>query len=169
VAPALAGATTVRHFTEKEMVAHAVVIVRGTVETVAARRHPSGLIVTDVTVRVARLLKASHSSERVTFVQLGGTLDGVTLNVPGRSEYRVGEEVLVFLERDEEDLVEVGVGAGKYSVIRGADGVARIERRLRGVSFVRYDGRRGEAVEPPASGPENLEDFEARLVAQVGG
>lgn len=168
VAPTIAGATTVRFHSEAEMVDRAAVVVRGTVETVQARLHPSGFIVTDVTVRVGRLLKATASRERVRFVQLGGTINGITLNVPGRSQYRAGEEVLVFLERDGDDLVELGVGAGKYSIIRGADGAALAERELGHSSFVRYQGERGSAVSPPRSGAEPLAQLEARLSARAG-
>jgi hypothetical protein len=163
--PGVALATTVRLQSERQMTAAAAAIARGTVLSVTPRRHSSGLVVTDVTLRVERLLKAAAPVSTLVFTQLGGTLDGKTLHVPGQSSFTVGEEVLVFLERGGDSLVEMGVGAGKYRVLREPGGAA-IERQLGRLAFAVVDGRKATRVQPPpVTGPEPLDVFEARIAA----
>jgi hypothetical protein len=155
-------ATTVRALSEPEMVRAAAAIVRGVVTEVRVRRNAKGVIVTDVVIRTEELLKAEASVPNVTLTQLGGTLDGVTLHLPGNNRYAVGEEVLVFLERNDEGFVELGVGAGKYRVSREARG-AWVERELGAIGFVHVDGQRAEVVPPPPSRREPLADLVARI------
>ncbi len=165
-APMAVLATTVRLLSEPDMVAQSAVIVRGTVTGVATRLDHLGIIVTDVTVEVARLIKSDQSAERLTFTQLGGTVGERTLVVSGTSRYTPGEEVVVFLEHADRGLVELGVGAAKYSVARDAAG-AMVRRELGGVGFVRMEGIRGVPTEPPLTTPEPLTTFEARLAGYV--
>jgi hypothetical protein len=166
-APLPARAATVRLLSEKEMTHLAASIVRGTVISSVSRLHPSGLIVTDVTLQVERFLKTDAPAATVEFTQLGGNLQGKRLNVPGTSTYQPGDEVLVFLERTPASLVELGVGAGKYRVDR-AQGLPRIERQLGGAAFAVVAGRESRATPPPATtGPEPLDRFEARIASYL--
>lgn len=165
--PGVAAATTVRLQSERQMTAAAAAIVRGIVTSVTPRRHASGLVVTDVVLEVERFLKAAAPVTTLTFTQLGGTLDGRTLHVSGTSSFTVGEEVVVFLERGGDSLVEMGVGAGKYSILRER-GTASVERRLGRAAFAIVDGRKAVGVPPPPpTGPEPLAVFEARIGAYL--
>ncbi|MBI5509080.1 MAG: hypothetical protein HY903_10025 [Deltaproteobacteria bacterium] len=166
-AGAPAAATTVRSYTEREMTAAAVSIVRGKVVEVRSRLHPSGLIVTDVSIRVERLLKADVLSEVVVFTQLGGVLHERRLTVPGTSVYAVGDAVLLFLEQGGEGLVELGVGAGKYQIYE-AGGQTLVRRQLAGVAFAAVTkGPTTRALPPPVT-PEPLALFEARIASYLG-
>lgn len=161
----VAQATTVRLQSERQMAAGAAAIVRGTVVSVVPRRHPSGLVVTDVALRVDKLLKGSAADATLVFTQLGGTLDGRTLQVAGQSPFAVADEVLVFLEQGGESLVEMGIGAGTYRITR-QHGEVLVERRLGRVAFAAVEGGRAVVAPPPrASGPEPLAHFEARIAA----
>ena len=166
-APLTARAATARLMSEKQMVKAAVVIARGTVLSAVPRRHPSGLIVTDVTLKVDRLLKAGDQGSTVRFTELGGTLDGKTLQVPGASSFTPGEDVVVFLEQGGESLVELGVGAGKYRVFREGSRTL-VERQVGQVFFAPVeDPKAVTAPRPNVTGPEPLEVFEERIAAEA--
>jgi hypothetical protein len=166
-APLETQAATARLLSEKQMTIVAASIVRGTVISSIPRRHSTGLIVTDVTLKVERLLKTDRPAASVQFTQLGGALGGKRLHVPGTSVYQVGEEVLVFLERGGGSLVELGVGAGKFRVLH-QDGRALVERQLASLAFAVVDGRQSRVSPPPAAtGPEPLDLFEARIASYL--
>ena len=95
-------------------------IVRGAVTETTTRWH-KGLIVTDVTLKVSRSFKGAQQSI-VVVTQPGGSLDGQTLRVPGAPSWRVGREVIVFLEHRGGLWVEVALGSSAWSI--DADGIA---------------------------------------------
>ncbi len=165
--PLAALGSAVRFYSEADMSRAAAVIARGQVAQVQVRRHPSGMIVTDVTVAIARGLKGLKTGETLTFTLLGGTLNGATVHVAGTSRYQVGEEVLVFLEQGGDGLVEMGIGAGKYQVVRKGRG-ARVTRVWGGAQAMQADVNGvAQPILPPASIDEPLDDFEMRILAQV--
>jgi hypothetical protein len=105
------------------------------------RRHVDGkLIVTDVSLQVQDVLKGSHKAGEIARATvLGGTLDGVALQVPGEASFAIGQRVLVFLQRAprSKDLRVVGMSqgvlplreeAGTTMVIPGAGGAALVDR-----------------------------------------
>tara|TARA_B100000959_G_scaffold264598_1_gene305244 strand:- start:135 stop:677 length:543 start_codon:yes stop_codon:yes gene_type:complete len=160
--PALA--TTVKWMSEEEMVRGAAAIIRGHVTGIETR-YENKLIVRDVEIKVERWLKGTHKqSPSLTFMLLGGTLDGRTLHVPGNSEYEVGEELLIFLEYDGAQLVEMGVGAGKYKIER-LGGTATVIRTLGHHSFVQTSlAGQFKTVLPQPMKPEDLSAFETRIL-----
>jgi hypothetical protein len=106
-----------------------------------ARRHADGkMIVTDVSLRVQSVLKGAHKpGDTARATVLGGTLDGVALQVPGEASFASGERVLVFLERAKrsQDLRVVGMAQGALAlreqggatmVMPGGSGAALVER-----------------------------------------
>jgi len=164
-------ATTVAHRSESEMVKYASAIVRAKVLSVQPRRHGENLIVTDVVMEVLGVLKAGRDFKRDTrlfrMVQLGGTLGDRTLFVPGTSPYESGEEVVIFMEMGGGDLVEMGVGSGKFIVERSGD-VATITRAWSGVAMAVVSGpRAGPLVKVPEPKRERLVDFEKRILTHL--
>ena len=157
-------ATTVKWMSEEEMMRGAAAVVRGKVVRIDTR-YDNKLIVRDVEIQVDRWLKGKHKqSPTLTFLLLGGTLDGRTLNLPGNSTYDMGEEVLLFLEYDGSTLVEMGVGAGKYAIHRSG-GQAEIVRELGHHSFVQTSvAGQFKTFMPKPVEPENLADFEKRML-----
>ncbi len=104
----------------------------------------------------------------MTLTHLGGTADGRTLHISGNNPYVAGEEVLVFLEAGGGGLVEMGVGAGKYDILR-SDGQTLAKRQVGNVAFARVVGQKATlGAPPPASGVEPLADLEARIALLVG-
>ena len=93
----------------------------------------------------------------------GGRLRGRTEWVYGSPEYRVGEEVLVFLTQSADGTLRTtGMSMGKFSVELDHDGVVNAVRHL-GEGAALWDLQRNELVADPA--PESY-DFEA-LVNRV--
>ncbi len=93
-------------------------------------------ILTGVRVQVSDCYKGkSTRGATVSLVQLGGTLDGLTMDYSGRPAFRVGESIVVFARPNQRnDLLVVGLKQGKLAV-RGNEAV----RELSGVSFVDAD------------------------------
>ena len=84
-------------------------------------------VVTTTELEVVRTLKGSASPSTVTLTELGGTAgegtQRITQTIHGMPTWRVGEEVVVFLERtDTGRLVVSSLSRGKYTVERRADG-----------------------------------------------
>jgi len=88
----------------------------------------------------------------VSLLQLGGTVDGVRTTVDGAVQWRVGEEVLLFLEPYTKGTYQVtGLSQGKFRIERDATtGAAFVSRpALEGVKLVSAQGSalRGAAIE----------------------
>ena len=93
-------------------------------------------ILTGVRVQVSDCYKGkSTRGATVSLVQLGGTLDGLTMDYSGRPTFRVGENLVVFARPNQRnELLVVGLKQGKLAV-RNNEAV----RELNGVSFVDAD------------------------------
>jgi len=68
--------------------------------------------------------------------ELGGAIGDEMLYVGGRVEYRVGEEVLVCLERGRQGLRSVAMGFSKFDVRRTTPGDAALTRNVRDTMIV---------------------------------
>jgi len=90
-------------------------------------------VVTTTELHVVRTLKGAESPSEVTLTSLGGTAgegaQRITQTIHGMPIWRVGEEVVVFLERtDTGRLVVSSLSRGKYTVERRADGQVLVSR-----------------------------------------
>ena len=109
-----AAATTYAEIMDLEqLTAASSVIVTGTVKSKTAFRR-DGLIWTRVTLDVDDSLLGTDSRE-VRVDVIGGTIDGVSLTVPGTPRFSEGGEVLVFLDGSQ----LVGFGQGAFAVGEG--------------------------------------------------
>ena len=167
--PSLAVSTVVRWLTEQEMVAIANVVVRGYVNNVDTEKR-DGLIFRRVYLEVLRGYKADEKlGPTFELSVLGGTFREETLNIPGSSEFRIGEEVIVFAEAAGGYFVELGIGLGKYRVERGS-GVALVYRELGAVQFATMKGGRAQFVSrPEIDTTAQLHAFEHLLEERVRG
>lgn len=78
-----------------------------------------GQVVTRVTLLVEESLKGSaEPGELFTFEAWGGSLDGVNVETVGEAKYRLGEKVMVELERVGDEYHTLGLSFGKWSVVR---------------------------------------------------
>jgi hypothetical protein len=99
---------------------------------------------------------AGEGGDTVTIRELGGAWQGGVLRYEGTPDYRVGEEVIVFLERRPEaphDLRTMAMVQGKFVVRHGVPGVpASVARDLEGIAFYRWiDGQ--QRVSAPGRDP----------------
>jgi len=112
-------------------------------EAVAAdvHRDARGRIVTDVRLRIAEsLLGERVAGEEVELRCLGGSIDGIGMQVPGEARLDVGERALVFARRaDGGWLRAVGMSQGVLPMRPGAAGWL-VEPGGAGLSLVRRSG-----------------------------
>jgi len=79
------------------------------------------LIVTEVELEVGESLKGA-AEERVVILQPGGVVGDIGQQVAGLARFEVGDEVLVFLEKQGRRTFQVtGLAQGKFRVQRSSD------------------------------------------------
>jgi hypothetical protein len=96
-----------------ELTSSATAVVAGTVDT-AWSFERDGLIWTRVGLDIEESLLGT-TSRHVSLEIIGGTVDGVSLSVPGAPHFEVGADVLVFLDGDQ----LVGFGQGAFALGEG--------------------------------------------------
>ncbi len=119
-----AHATTVRGLSLYEKTQIAEVIVRAEVISVSVGWAQEGQSArTLVSFRVREPLKGKlKTGETFVLLQAGGKIGDFEHHIPGMSEFRAGEEAILFLEGYQNYLVEIGVGIGKYGIEADASG-----------------------------------------------
>jgi len=128
VAPA--GATSLAPLTIDQMTDGADLIVRGTITDVWTTE-VDGVIYTRADLQVSSLYKGSYADTHLTLESLGGTFEGMTMDVDAAARYSVGEEVFAFLDQHagRGTYSTVGMYLGKYTIKQnptdGADMVVR--------------------------------------------
>jgi hypothetical protein len=149
-APALA--TTILRLTRAELAARSDVIVRAQVGAQEIVRSPrSGRILTRSVLRISEAYKGSRGGE-IVLEQMGGTLDGMTLFVPGDARLERGEEAVFFLRCDGGPLCHLsGLALGKYTVRTDALG-----RRIAARDAVGLKGPDGRPIDAEALPLEQL-------------
>jgi hypothetical protein len=146
----------------RAMTARADRVVRGVVESQAARLDEHKRIVTDVRVRVSRVYKGSAAAgDVVVITREGGSLGGIGMRVAGAPEFSDGEEVLVFVQARGGATWTVGMAQGKLAVTTGGDGKKRVAQNLAGVQWS------GAAGANTATTPRLLEDVEREILGYV--
>jgi hypothetical protein len=112
------------------------------IEQQARRQGHGKVIVTDVSVRVDDVLKGSAKpGQSVVATLLGGTLDGIALQVPGEASLTLGQRLLVFLQRTP--------ASGELHVVGMSQGVLALTQQ--GNSTVVMPGGGGAALVQPGS------------------
>ncbi len=160
-------ATVVRALSLAELTAEADLIVQATVERQEVVWDDSKkLIYTLTEVEVVDPLKGpAKVRERLIIRQIGGEIGDEAILVAGNARLHPGEEVIVFLDRDEGGAVHyvVGMAQGKYAVDRrGAE--ATVTRDLHDLTLV---GSKGQPLKHPTRRPPalTLADFKGQLRA----
>ena len=175
-----ARATVMVELALEDMIRDSDAIVRGVVERSAVRMDlRTGQMEpwTITRVRTSNWLKSSSRARESAIVEieeLGGVWNGGGSWIDGTPRYRVNEEVVVILKRDDEGhLRTLGMVQGKFVVYRGAPGVpTSIARDLSSVGFARWvDGQmtiaqlRGD----PALAFDGFAALVRRMSAYAGG
>lgn len=116
--PVEANATTMRYADIPTLTLHSDVVVRGQIVDQQVFTDPAtGRISTRWTIAVEAALKGERSG-MVSFVQWGGTLDGMIDYIPGDARFQLGESVIVFLRTGETgDLHLTAMGQSRIEVL----------------------------------------------------
>ena len=123
--PGIMHAASGPRWSATDLAAHADVIAIGKVmASKAAWDRDVNAIYTYITLDVTEILKGEIDPGPVTVKQLGGAVDGVVLSITDQATFRVGEEVLVYLEARPRDgtLYTSALWQGKWdlqSTLRG--------------------------------------------------
>jgi hypothetical protein len=115
-----ASATIVLETTLEDMTRVSALVVRGEVTAVTSRAEGESRtrLVTDVTLRLDEVLKGSREPGEFTFTVPGGQSDEYVMAIPGMPRFRVGQEVVLFLEPTASGFVPSGLQQGRFSVLR---------------------------------------------------
>lgn len=101
----------------KELAAQAGLVVQGKVIAKSCQRDAERRIYTKVELAVSEVWKGAITNRTMTIVQGGGVLGERRVVVPGQAEYQPGEEVVVFLTRnDRGEGVTLALAQGKFTV-----------------------------------------------------
>jgi hypothetical protein len=116
--PVAANATTMRYADIPTLTMHSDVVVRGQIVDQQVFLDPaSGRISTRWTVSVESALKGGRTG-LVSFVQWGGTLDGMVDYIPGDARFELREHVIVFLRTgDTGELNLTAMGQSRIEVL----------------------------------------------------
>lgn len=119
---ASAQASTVLRLDLESLVANSDQIVEAEVLKVEPRVE-NGKVYTYTTMRVEDGLKGAEDGETVTIKQIGGRTEELATRVAGVPQFKLGERVVVFLERPDMDKFSVvtGMSQGKFQVALGPD------------------------------------------------
>ena len=105
----LAYSTTVMRLNLSEMTAKADYIGKGFVEK-GYSQWEDGKIYTYTTIKVDKNYKGSNN--KVVVKTLGGVVDDIGMKVPGQAKFNENDEVLLFLEKKNNDVAGIGKNLG---------------------------------------------------------
>jgi hypothetical protein len=149
----LASATTVEKMSLRDLAKKSDAIVLARVEDETARYDANKEIYTYVTLRVLEPVKGPKADAVITIRQLGGTVGDVASIVPGTPSFRQGEEVVVFLTKNDAAGYPwvMGLQQGKYNVSADEKGRKSVRNELDGgLTLLSPNGKAtpGEPAEP---------------------
>jgi hypothetical protein len=167
LAPALSRATIVPRLSLEDLVDESETIVEGRVQRSWTAWDPAHRYIwTHHELAISDRIKGAPQSS-VIISEPGGTLDGVTLQIPGTVPFRAGEEIIVFLYRTPIGYLRTcGYGQGKYSISgNGAPAQKKVRTNTAGLTLLDI-----KPIELPLDGM-SVSEFKSRvrvLVEQRG-
>jgi hypothetical protein len=149
--PGLAAGAIVLPLTRAELASRADTIVRArVVQRTPVRSEKTGRILTRSRLAVIKTYKGEPRAE-LELEQMGGTLDGATLLVPGDARIDSGEEVVLFLRCQGKERCHIyGLSLGKFGVRTLADGRQVAVRDLKGLTDPKGVALESDEVSLPA-------------------
>jgi hypothetical protein len=140
--PGMMHAASGPRWSAMELAGHADVIVSGRVTaTSTAWDRNVNAIYTYITLDVAEVLKGDVAPGLLTVKQLGGAVDGVVLSITDQATFRLGEDVLVYLESRPRDgtLYTSALWQGKWELQAAQRGQKIAVRRSPGAHTASED------------------------------
>ena len=130
-------------------------------------------IYTVTQVEVIETIKGQAKAQQILKIrQIGGTVDGITQTIVGNASLTVGEEVVLFLDRDEKKPLYyvIGMAQGKYTVDRtGAK--PRVAHNLAGLALAEMNGEQLAQIKHTEKATKvsqpTLVDFKAQIKAAL--
>lgn len=147
-----------------ELTSEADLIVHGHIVAKSTSRDTVGSIVTRVGVFPVEVWKGVLSGPDVHVLLAGGILGESEVSVEGQADYTPGEEVVLFLKLNPDgQAVTVGLGQGKFEVLKASDASGKRARNL-------FHGRTRASAQAPDTGcllsdPLALADLKRRVLS----
>ena len=138
--PSLGLATIIIKLSDKEMTKKASSIIRGKV----IRRYSKWdskkkRIYTYTKIAILEPIKGKKETQEVVIRQLGGSVGNIGMKVSGNASFKLGEEVLVFLEKIVNNKLHqyhvMGMAYGKYRIVEDANKRHYLVRDLSNLSI----------------------------------
>lgn len=149
----------------KDLAGQADAVVVGTVTASKAQWNEGKTkIFTLTTVKIIEAVKGDLKGE-VAVRTFGGEVDGLAQMVPGMPQFKKDEEVVLFLKNEDKAWHVVGLGQGKYVVLREKDKDPIVINKLEGLTLGKKDDKGGVAIDKdkPAPVQKPLKDFIAEI------
>ncbi len=155
----LASATTVTKMSLRDLAKKSDAIVLARVEDETARYDSNKEIYTYITLKVLEPVKGPKADAVITIRQLGGIVGDIASVVPGTPKFTRGEEVVVFLTKNDAAGYPwvMGLQQGKYTVKSDENGRKQVVNEIEGLSFSGLNGKIKEDVE--GAKPQPLQSF----------
>jgi len=141
LSPLIATGTVVLYMDLREMAEVSDVVVHAKVLASEVRTDFDGPITTRTTIEAVHIMKGREAFKdgELWFDLLGGAKDGMQIRVPGTPTFRVGEEVILFLEKNSTDYAVCGLQQGVFRVrTEGPEKV--VSRDLSGAAYAQFGG-----------------------------
>jgi hypothetical protein len=116
--PAVVNATAVRKLSDEDLANQAETIITGKCISIKSEWNDERTkIFTYITIAPQNLLKGDRMPRSITIKQPGGEVGDIGMRVDGVSVFEEGEDVLLFLERDQRDSYRtLGLSQGKFAI-----------------------------------------------------
>ena len=123
-------------------------------------------IFTYTTVKVTEDIKGVCCSYTITFKTPGGVVCEIGLKIVGAEQYDLDEEIVLFLDKADDQYRAVGMMQGKFNVFEdSATGIKKvINKSTDKVMFMRKDGTKAKEEIPEAMG---LDEFIAIIKSNL--
>ena len=161
---ARADATTAYHVTDVEQAELSTAVVIAQISTSTTRPHPNHQsIMTETNIVVEEVLYGKAPSH-LNIRQIGGTLHGKTLYLPGDARLKEGERCVLFLHAQNGVWYLTALEQSKYRLVPQGRLGWTLERNLsEGLVTRDQSGALAPYVEPPKAPIKRLADFRLEL------
>ena len=159
-----ATASTFVSMSETDLARRSVAAVRATVTAIeSALDETTGGVHTYIHLAPSRVVFGTLPDGEIVLRETGGRVRGASEWLYGNPEYRVGEDVLVFLERTSDgSLTTTAMAMGKFSITTNADGSLSAVRSL-GEGASVFNPLTGELSQAPGDEVYDLDAVRAAL------
>lgn len=169
LAASVACATSALYVTDADQARLSTAVVVATVGAAKVAKDPQWRIVTRTSIAVSEVLYGEAPSQ-VEIRQIGGSLDGVTVYVPGDARLEPGERCVLFLRKVDGRWFLTAMEQSMYLLQHDGRLGETMHRTLHGGLYRRGpDGRLAEHVEPAERPVRPLSAFRTEMAALAHG